>query len=47
LTLTFGLDQDRIATTIEVEWPSGAKQTFPDVAANQLVTIDEARGIVP
>ena len=46
LTLTFGLGQDRIASTVEVEWPSGAKQTFKDVTANQLFTIDEAKGIV-
>jgi hypothetical protein len=33
-------------STIEVTWPSGIKQTFADVTANQVVTIDEAKGIV-
>jgi hypothetical protein len=47
LTLTFGLGQDRAASTLEIAWPSGASQTFWDVAANQVITIDEAKGIVP
>jgi hypothetical protein len=46
LTLTFGLGQDRAASTIEVAWPSGHTQTFADIAANQLITIDEAKGIL-
>jgi len=33
--------------TLEVEWPSGAKQRFANVPTNQVVTIDESRGIVP
>ena len=31
---------------IEVTWPSGTKQRFANVAANQFITIDEARGIL-
>ena len=46
LALTFGLGQDRTVSTLEISWPSGASQTFSDVAANQLITIDEAKGIV-
>jgi hypothetical protein len=46
LTLTFGLGRDASASRIEVEWPSGARQTFTTVAANQTVDIDEARGIL-
>ena len=36
------------ATTVDlrVEWPSGAVQTFPGVAANQLYRITEGGGIV-
>jgi len=29
-----------------VKWPSGATETFADVAANEIVTIDEGKGIV-
>jgi hypothetical protein len=46
LTLTFGLGQDRTVTTVEITWPSGATQTFSDVAANQFITIDEAKGML-
>ena len=47
LTLTFGLGEDRTVTTVEITWPSGATQTFSDIAANQNLTIDETKGIVP
>ncbi|MCC6538014.1 MAG: CRTAC1 family protein [Bryobacterales bacterium] len=46
LALTFGLGADKTAATVEVEWPSGAKQKFTGIAAGQEVRIDEARGIV-
>jgi enediyne biosynthesis protein E4 len=45
LTLTFGLGRDTEAATVSVEWPSGTKQTFNKVASNQLLRIDEARGL--
>jgi enediyne biosynthesis protein E4 len=45
LTLTFGLGRDATAAKVEVEWPSGAKQTFGDVAPNRTIVIDEARGL--
>ena len=44
LALTFGLGKD-IAATVQVEWPSGAKQQIGNVAADQFVAIDEGRGI--
>jgi hypothetical protein len=47
LALTFGLAQDATVKTISVEWPSGTKQSFNNVSANQLITIDESKGIVP
>mgnify|MGYP001017154204 CR=1 FL=1 len=47
LALTFGLGADRTATRVEVEWPSGASQAFDNVAADQWLTIDEARGLRP
>src|SRR5262245_9401745 len=46
LMLTFGLGHDARAATITTQWPSGKMQSFSDVAANQVVTIDEERGIV-
>ena len=46
LALVFGLGQDPVVTSIEVTWPSGTKQKFGNVAANQFITIDESRGII-
>jgi enediyne biosynthesis protein E4 len=46
LTLTFGLGADTKVSRLEVEWPSGVKQQFTDVAANQFLKIQEDRGIV-
>ena len=44
LALTFGLGADATAN-VEIVWPSGAKQQFPKVAANQRVLVDETRGL--
>lgn len=44
LTLTFGLGVDAAASTIEVEWPSGARDRVDHVPARQLVTMEEGRG---
>jgi hypothetical protein len=42
--LQFGLG--KVGTVdVEVRWPSGVRQQFAGVAANQFVTIDELRGI--
>lgn len=46
LRLHFGLGQAKIADLVEVTWPSGTKESFRDVQANQLITIEEGRGIV-
>src|SRR2546426_5459697 len=46
LRLHFGLGQAKTVDLVEVTWPSGAKESFPDVQANQLITIEEGRGIV-
>ena len=46
LALTFGLGPDTVVSSLEVDWPSGAKQKFGNLVANQFVTIDEAQGIV-
>ncbi len=44
LALTFGLGKDT-AASIQVEWPSGTKQQIGNVAVDQFLAIDEARGI--
>jgi hypothetical protein len=46
LALTFGLGADTKATRLEVEWPSGVKQQITNIAANQLLKIQEDRGII-
>jgi enediyne biosynthesis protein E4 len=46
LALTFGLGSDTLVSSLEIEWPSGARQKFTSVPANQFLTIDEAQGIV-
>ena len=45
LAATFGLGKDTSAS-IEIEWPSGTKQSIGNVAANQFLTIDESRGMI-
>jgi len=46
MALTFGLAQDPTVSSIQVEWPSGAKQKFGNVPVNQSIVIDESKGIV-
>ncbi|HWM90917.1 MAG TPA: CRTAC1 family protein [Thermoanaerobaculia bacterium] len=46
LALTFGLGKDPGATAIEIEWPSGVKQKLGAVPANQILVIQEGKGIV-
>jgi hypothetical protein len=45
-TLTFGLGRDPVVEALEIEWPSGARQRFTDLAVDQEVTVEEGRGIV-
>jgi hypothetical protein len=47
LTVTFGLGRDARVLTLEVRWPSGVVQKFADLAANQLVEVDEGAGLRP
>jgi hypothetical protein len=46
LRLHFGLGEAARVERIEVNWPSGLRETFADVAANRLVVIQEGKGIV-
>ena len=45
LALTFGLGRDPRVTSLEVHWPSGKTQALGDLASNQVVAIDEERGL--
>ena len=46
LALTFGLGKDASVTSIEIDWPSGAKQKLGGVPANQILVIQEGKGII-
>jgi hypothetical protein len=37
----FGLGASRVAHKIEIRWPSGLRQTIPEVKADQILTIQE------
>jgi len=43
--LHFGLGSDAVISKVEVQWPSGLKQTFSDVVADAIYEIVEGRGI--
>jgi hypothetical protein len=44
LRLHFGLGSAKAVDTLEVTWPSGVKESFPSVAANQYVVLREGSG---
>jgi hypothetical protein len=46
LRLHFGLGERTQASRIEIDWPSGGRETLRDVAADRLVTVQEGSGIV-
>ncbi len=46
LALTFGLGKDTKVDKLEIDWPSGTKQTLTDIPADQFITVDEAKGII-
>jgi hypothetical protein len=43
--LHFGLGT-AAAADLEIRWPNGARETIPQVAAGQLVTVQEGAGVV-
>ncbi|HWG19322.1 MAG TPA: CRTAC1 family protein [Terracidiphilus sp.] len=45
LRLHFGLGVHTKIDLIEIEWPSGTTQSFKDIAADSIYTIDEGTGI--
>ena len=46
LAQTFGLGQDPVVQAIDVEWPSGVKDHAANVKPNQIVVIEEGKGMV-
>ena len=48
LPVVFGLgapEEGRVLR-LEITWPSGQKDTIPDIKANQSITVQEGKGIV-
>jgi hypothetical protein len=43
--LHFGLGADAVMSRIEVQWPSGLKQEFRDIAGDAIYEIDEMNGL--
>jgi hypothetical protein len=39
----FGLGSERSAATVEITWPSGIVQRLKDVAADQILSVEETR----
>jgi hypothetical protein len=39
----FGLGKNRVIKDLEIRWPSGIKQTLHDVAADQMLSVEEAQ----
>ena len=46
LPVTLGLGHETLVKDIEVIWPSGLHQHLKNVAANQIITVNEVKGIV-
>jgi hypothetical protein len=48
LPLTFGLGKPEAGKTVSIEivWPSGQKDTIPDIKPNQFITVKEGKGII-
>ena len=44
--LHFGLGRATKADKVEIAWPSGAKESFSNLSANQLYIVQETKGIV-
>jgi enediyne biosynthesis protein E4 len=48
LPLTFGLGKPEAgkAVSVEIVWPSGRKDSIPNVKTNQFITLQEGKGII-
>ncbi|HKR32453.1 MAG TPA: CRTAC1 family protein [Terriglobales bacterium] len=45
LVLTFGLGSSMKADRVEIEWPSGQRDTLNNIAADQIITVQEGGGV--
>ena len=45
LVLTFGLGNSTKADRVEIEWPSGQRDTLNNIAADQIITVQEGAGM--
>jgi hypothetical protein len=43
----FGLGAHAKVDTLEINWPSGIRQELKDIPANQIITVEEGKGITP
>jgi hypothetical protein len=46
LRLHFGLGKRDHADTVTIRWPNGKRETLENVAADRLIFVEEAKGIV-
>jgi len=46
LRLHFGLGKQTMVDRVEISWPSGLKENFSKVDADQLLIVKESKGIV-
>src|SRR6266508_1470567 len=46
MRLHFGIGAATKVERVEVLWPSGRKEAFENLKANQIVTLDEGRGVL-
>ena len=46
LRLHFGLGESDRADTLTIRWPNGRRETLENVAADRLIFVEEAKGIV-
>ena len=44
--LHFGLASATKADRVDVTWPSGVKESFPNIPANRLIVVQETKGII-
>jgi hypothetical protein len=43
----FGLGAHTKVDTLEIGWPSGTHDVMKDLRADQIVTVEEGRGVTP
>ncbi|MBV9470216.1 MAG: CRTAC1 family protein, partial [Abitibacteriaceae bacterium] len=46
LPITLGLGQERKAQSITIHWPSGATTSLKEIPSQQIITINEAKGVI-